>query len=194
MKKICCLVLSIFVITSLLVGCQTNKNQVPTINTNDTEMLKEKYITPIIKSGVYGNWETAEDILPICLLEFYFYSGNLDYDKVEVENSMYSCYSYYFNQDKLENFIMKYFDVTPEYIRKADDYKKDKNAYIFGGINGGEIPTKITTAKQQDDILTINYEILDIHGETYYICETKIKLIDKENYKYIWCSMENANI
>ena len=187
MKKICCLVLSIFVLITLLVGCQTNKNQVPTINTQNTEMLKEKYITPIVKSGVYGNWENAEDINPRYLFEFYQYSGNLyDYD------SKGNHATYYYNQEKVENFIMKYFDVTSDYLKESEQYEKDKNAYSLLGINGGEIPTKITAAKQEDDILTINYEILDINGETYMICESNIKLIDKDNYKYISSSLDRT--
>lgn len=190
MKKIYCLVLSIFVITSVLVGCQTNKNQVPNINTNDTQMLKEKYITPIVNScvGCLISWEVAEDINHRNLFEFYQYSGNLyDYD------SKGNHATYYYNQEKVENFIMKYFDVTSDSLKESDQYDKDKNAYCLSGISGGEIPTKITGAKQQDDILTINYEILDIKGEASYICEINIKLIDKDNYKYISFNTVNVN-
>ena len=190
MKKIFSLIM-VFALFLSLVGCKEySKNQVPIIDTSDTEMLKEKYITPIVKSNVgsLGSWENANDANPYWLLKFYQYSGNLyDYDSKGKHRT------YYYNQEKVENFIMKYFDVTSDPLKESDQYDKDKNAYCLSGINGGEVPTKITGANQQEDILTINYEILDIKGEVSYICEINIKLIDKDNYKYMSFNTVNVN-
>lgn len=72
MKKIFSLIM-VFALFLSLVGCKEySKNQVPIIDTSDTEMLKEKYITPIVKSngGSLGSWENANNANPYWLLNF----------------------------------------------------------------------------------------------------------------------------
>lgn len=151
MKKIVCFILSSFVITSILVGCQINRNNLPqnketknqkesisqTINFNADKVIKEDLffnsIRPFLTTNIpYQTWDNASDIPVEEFMQLYFLNSEFDVENWETIDTDYV----FVPQSIVENFIQNSFNVETHYLRTSEHYTKEKSSYKFNYENG----------------------------------------------------------
>lgn len=152
--------------------------------------LLNSYLTPLIycSGSVLTNWENVEQITANSFFWLYGYSviwisDIPESEYVYEENVPY----YYVDASLLEEYVQKYFDVSTEYLRTAEEYFPDKQAYRYNMMGVGFVDeTQIIYAEY--DFAERNL-ILYLYND-YIMNESKISALtihlnEDGSYKYV---------
>jgi len=101
-------------------------------------------------SALVHVWEHPSEIPPHHLINFFHAQTRWTYAVFE---------DVYIPQGLLEPYLGLFFDVSPERMREAAQYRADQQAYVLQHFLFRSPPSTIVGASAQSNILTIYYEI-----------------------------------
>lgn len=193
MKKmlIAVLICAVIVLPS---GCKSLSSEVDSkianIDLNDYDALTQEFLYPIAVAGITSySWESSDEIKPDHFANFYEAKiiSQIGHDKIIWDDNP-------FNAKLVENFIMQYFTIEQEYIRKSKFYDENDQTYRIHSL-GGAASYGVIGAEINDDILELEYEYYDPADEVTVIRSGKIKIqLLPGSYNYISCDTTAASI
>lgn len=146
----------------------------------------DKYIAPYYICGLlYTTWRSSSDIDPNQLLKFYEYNAYFDI----LPQMLAEDPQKYADSDTIaidaadvEFYIMYYFSVDVQHLRKSNAYDAKTNSYQFSkctGIGGGS-GVDITHIKQEADTMTFYCEDMNNNELT-----VTVQIINEDQFKYV---------
>lgn len=207
MKKVYVYVLSLVVMISLI-GCETNKTDVPlgTSAISESEpSLAVSASSQAIHSNEQGNeqlnqfmeilsaslvlsesWDQADDLRVDAFPSFYYRMILLSqyqegWDKVLQIPSK-----------NFEDVITRYFDVSIEHLRTAENYDATEECYSFSYGIGSSGKLDIESVVESDNIVTVSYRQYNLGDNPIRDGVAKLKK-DGEHYKILSCAIMEIN-
>lgn len=157
--------------------------------TLDLAELQEKYIHNLVLTTVIGqSWNSPEDLNADDVLTTY--QTKLVKEK---EDKQYLDEDGYLNipQEKAESYAKEYFGMTPELLRKSEYYDSTAKQYRMLIGLGGAWGVEVTEASQKEDLLELQYNVLNALDEVTGQGVLTIQLRKDGTYQYLSNVVEN---
>lgn len=153
--------------------------QLTSAELTDFEQLYTRYLrAPEGAIILATTWTDASEIEPDCFIDFFSYEQF--YQNISWEGKQG------YPAEELEKFVQEHFDVSVEHMRTAKRYDATKNIYTSEGIGGGAT-AKVISAKQEKDILVLDFEVWGADGVTVIWGGSLSIQLYENGYKYIAC-------
>lgn len=154
-------------------------------DTDDLEYLYNEYFEPAFWGAVTAQtWDNPEQLLPENFAKFYAAKAMPKTRESEQESVA---------AKDFEGYIQSYFNVSPDFLRKAEIYDEKTDSYIIGYLGGGA-SAKVVGAKTDGEMLMLNYEYYSPADDVTVIRRGTLRIkFETDGYKYVSCATEAVN-
>ncbi len=143
------------------------------------ELYNEFVALPGVIGLVYDTWYSAEEVDTKHIMAFYHNMENgFTVDHTELETADIP-------EDRVESYLMSYFEVSPEYLRTAENYNPETKTYYFDpmfGVGGLGHNLERIDWYEEDTYVFIMSEDPEVGSDGH---ELVIKFESPTSYKYI---------
>lgn len=199
-KSIVLCLLVLIIMTGIIIGviiiCTKAYNKTDSYShhnsttSQSSDLWEEKVLTNALVGMLFSHsWSSPDELNPDAFFEFYetlVVSG----DTEKLLNSDGKAEAY-IPEEVVETTVQKYFDISPEYMRKCIYYREERKAYEVGGI-GCVRDVKFIKKETKGDIVKLYFEIY-FKETKESVGELSIRFKDENNYKYLSCTIEEIS-
>lgn len=165
---------------------------VPLIDCTNLNLLEKVYLNPLGLTTVIGvPWSSPAELDPDSVITTYEIKmiGNPVLREKYLVNQQYL-----YPAEDVENYTADYFGMTAEETRKSSNYDNGKKAYVVEMGLGGAWGAYAVNAQQEEDILHLEYCIVNSYNQTTAYGVLDIRLWADGSYLYLANRQEDMQI
>lgn len=165
---------------------------VPLIDCTNLNLLEKVYLDPLGLTTVIGvPWSSPAELDPDSVITTYVIKmiGNPVLREKYLVN-----HQHIYPAEDVENYTAAYFGMTAEETRKSSNYDNGKKAYIVNMGLGGAWGAYAVSAQQEEDILHLQYCIVNSYNQTAAYGVLDIQLWTDGSYLYLANRQEDLQI